>query len=165
MIPNLDIQSPNLFGHSYNATASTSYTPIGSSANLPTISGGNTVGHFEGEMCTLKSGTNDASFTYNASGMYTCYFLSQSIDLLFASSRLHRSNCDNRFFSPRRTRCSWLWSQHSSWLASKYLLGSHIFTVSRCPIPCPCIITIDDLFSNQSKLYLCCLWHRIESLQ
>jgi hypothetical protein len=135
MILNLDIQSPDLFGHSYDATASTTYTLIDGTANITTISGGNTVSQYAGEMCTLKSGTNDASFTYNAAGMYMYYFLSHSIDLRFASSRLHRSNRDNRSLSLRRTRCSWLWSQHSSWLASKYLLGSHVFTVSRCPIP------------------------------
>jgi hypothetical protein len=58
----------------YNATASTSYTPIGgATANLPTMSGGNAVGRFAGEICTLTSGSSgsDTSFMYNAAVVFT----------------------------------------------------------------------------------------------
>jgi len=55
----------------YNPATSSSYTPIGASANLTTISGSNAIGHYAGEICTLHSSTSTTTFTYNASVVLT----------------------------------------------------------------------------------------------
>jgi hypothetical protein len=57
----------------YNPTASSSYTPINNytSASVTTISGGNAIGRFAGETCTLHSSTSTTTFTYPASVVLT----------------------------------------------------------------------------------------------
>ena len=70
MIVNLDIQSSDVVGRSYNSSISTSYTPINNqSASVTTISGDTATGLFASEMCTLQSATSDATFPYPASSM------------------------------------------------------------------------------------------------
>ena len=75
-------------------------------------------------------------------------------DIPFASSRLDRSKPDERHVSPRRTRGSRLWSQHSGCSAYKYLSGSTF-------LPCVDVQLFDPLSSsrlltsapNKSKVY------------
>jgi len=55
----------------YNSSISTSYTPINQTANVTTISGDSTSGHFVSEVCTLQSSTSAATFNYGASVVVT----------------------------------------------------------------------------------------------
>ena len=74
----------DVFGCSYNPAASASYIPSSDlTANISTISGQTTTGRIVNETCTLQAALNTQPFTYNASGTYTCYSLSQPLDIPF----------------------------------------------------------------------------------
>ena len=69
----------DVFGHSYNPAASSSYIPSSNATNISTISGQTTTGRIVGEKCTLQAAMDTQPFTYNASGTYLCYSLSEPI--------------------------------------------------------------------------------------